>query len=195
LGLSIVKSLTELHNGTVDVQSGGQGQGSTFSVRLPIAHPVAHEVSIPHPATPEPQFDPATTLTGLRILVVDDEMDARTLTQRVLEESGAQVLTACSTAEALAIVDRNNVLSVIVSDIGMPDQDGYDLIKQMRALPGDAGRVPAIALTALARADDRKRALLAGYQTHVSKPVNPAELVAVVANLAGRTERASRLHC
>ena len=105
------------------------------------------------------------------------------------------MFTACSAAEALARVDGNNVLSIIVSDIGMPDQDGYDLIKRMRALPGEAGRVPAIALTALARADDRKRALLAGYQTHVTKPVNPAELVAVVANLAGRTERASRLHC
>jgi signal transduction histidine kinase/ActR/RegA family two-component response regulator len=186
LGLSIVKSLVEMHGGTVDVQSAGQDQGSKFFVRLPIAHSAAHDA---RPSEPEKQPEPGATLTGLRILVVDDEIDARTLTRRVLEESGAYVLTAGSAAEALATVNGSNVLSVIVSDIGMPDQDGYDLIRQMRALPGVAGRVPAVALTALARAEDRKSALLAGYQTHISKPVNPAELVAVVANLAGRTRR------
>jgi CheY-like chemotaxis protein len=104
----------------------------------------------------------------------------------VLEERGAHVITVSSAAEAMASVGDNNPPSVLVSDIGMPDQDGYDLIKQMRALPGDAGRVPAVALTALARAEDRKRALSAGYQKHVSKPVDPAELVAVIASLAGR---------
>ena len=125
-------------------------------------------------------------LAGLRILVVDDEDDARTLARRVLEERGAQVITVSSAAEAMASVGDNDPPSILVSDIGMPEQDGYDLIKQMRALPGEAGRVPAVALTALARAEDRKRALSAGYQKHVSKPVDPAELVAVIASLAGR---------
>lgn len=112
--------------------------------------------------------------------------DARTLARRVLEERGAHVITVSSAAEAIASVGDNSPPSVIVSDIGMPDQDGYDLIKQMRSLPGEAGRVPAVALTALARAEDRKRALSAGYQKHISKPVDPAELVAVIASLAGR---------
>ncbi len=89
-------------------------------------------------------------------------------------------------------MDGESALSVVISDIGMPDEDGYDLIRKVRALPGSAGRIPAVALTALARAEDRKRALLAGYQTHISKPVDPAELVAVIASLAARTVRAVR---
>ena len=189
LGLSIVKSLVELHGGSVDVSSPGEGQGSTFVVRLPVsasALPYADEI----PAT-QVHEHAGPRLTGLRILVVDDEADARFLARRVLEESGAHVLTAGSAAEALQTVDHANVLSVIVSDIGMPDQDGYDLIRQMRALPGEAGRGPAVALTALARNEDRRRALLAGYQRHVSKPVDPAELVAAVASLALPQKRAS----
>lgn len=182
LGLAIVKSLVELHGGTVDVESPGEGQGATFIVRLPI--PALME-EVPESA-PEPEIQGTPELSGLRILVVDDEDDARTLARRVLEERGAQVMTVSSAAEAMASVGENNPPSVLVSDIGMPEQDGYDLIRQMRALPGDAGRVPAVALTALARAEDRKRALSAGYQKHVSKPVDPAELVAVIAALAGQ---------
>ena len=182
LGLSIVKSLVELHGGSVEVDSPGEGRGATFTVRLPIPT-LPQEV----PASPpEPQSHSTPELAGLRILVVDDEDDARTLARRVLEERGAQVITVSSAAEAMASVGDNNPPNVLVSDIGMPEQDGYDLIKQMRALPGDAGRVPAVALTALARAEDRKRALSAGYQKHVSKPVDPAELVSVIASLAGR---------
>jgi CheY-like chemotaxis protein len=185
--LSIVKSLVELHGGTVDVQSPGEGQGSSFFVRLPIAPLQGQDVEEALVSLPAQSNHGTPELAGLRILVVDDEADARTLARRVLEERGAQVITVCSAAEAMASVDDNSGLpSIIVSDIGMPEQDGYDLIKQMRALPGDAGRVPAVALTALARAEDRKRALSAGYQKHVSKPVDPAELIAVIASLVGR---------
>ena len=192
LGLSIVKSLVELHGGAVDVQSPGEGQGSSFFVRLPLAPMQGQGVEEALVRLPAQQTDATPQLTGLRILVVDDEADARTLARRVLEERGAHVVTVCSAAEAMATVDGSNLPSVIVSDIGMPEQDGYDLIKQMRALPGEAGRVPAVALTALARVEDRKRALSAGYQKHVSKPVDPAELVAVIASLVGPAVTAGR---
>jgi len=131
------------------------------------------------------------TLEGLRILVVDDEPDARALARRVLEERGAHVVTVASALEAMAVVGGDSAPSVVVSDIGMPNEDGYDFIRNMRALPGLAGRIPAVALTALARTEDRQRALLAGYQTHISKPVDPAELVAVIADVTEMTSRAA----
>ena len=185
LGLSIVKSLVEMHQGTVEVQSPGEGQGATFIVCLPLAHPkTGGEISV-DPKAHEPTRD-LSSLVGLRVLVVDDEPDARTLARRVLEERGAVVVTVSSAAEALRAVDGDSTVSVVVSDIGMPEHDGYDFIRQMRSMPGSAGRVPAIALTALARDEDRKRTLLAGYQVHISKPVDPAELVTVIATLAGR---------
>jgi signal transduction histidine kinase/ActR/RegA family two-component response regulator len=186
LGLSIVKSLVEMHQGTVQVQSPGEGQGATFIVCLPLAETHAAAFSPGEPVHQELKDAP---LAGLRVLVVDDEADARILAQRVLEERGAEVVAVGSTAEALVAVHDACELSVVVSDIGMPVRDGYDFIREMRALPGSAGRVPAIALTALARDEDRKRTLLAGYQVHISKPVDPAELVTVIATLAGRGRR------
>jgi CheY-like chemotaxis protein len=179
-----------MHQGTVEAQSPGEGQGSTFIVYLPLAE--GHQTSeVPLDCASAASENDASPLAGLCVLIVDDEADARTLARRVLEERGAEVVAVGSAAEALEAIDANHGVSVVVSDIGMPDRDGYDFIKDMRAIPGAAGRVPAIALTALARDEDRKRTLLAGYQVHISKPVNPAELVTVIAMLAGRGKIAS----
>jgi CheY-like chemotaxis protein len=141
-----------------------------------------------HPrAPPEASQDYSVAdLSGLRVLVVDDEPDARELLRQVLADCGAEVLTAGGAAEALALLRERPQL--LVSDIGMPDADGYELLKQVRAL---GERLPAIALTAFARSEDRTRALRAGFLVHVSKPVEPAELVATVAAVAGRTEAPS----
>ena len=190
LGLAIVKQLVEMHGGTVRAKSPGEGQGSTFVVTLPIT--VVHEdTSSPEKVRPKEarrranSTAPRAALSGLKVLVVDDEPDARQLIRRVLTECGAEVALAASAAEALKLIERFRP-DVIVSDIGMPDQDGYDFIRQVRARVA-AKTLPAVALTAFARSEDRKRALLAGFQTHVAKPVDPAELVAVVASLVERT--------
>ena len=196
LGLAIVKQLVELHGGGVHVGSMGLGKGTTFRVMLPLVavqpaedfpdgdrrHPQAAGES---PATPAK----ALQLTEVRVLVVDDEADARALVKRLLEDRGARVQTAGSVAEAMELL-RAETPDVLVSDIGMPGEDGYSLIRQVRALgPELGGNVPAVALTAYARAEDRMKAVLAGFQMHVSKPVEPAELLAMVASLAGRTHR------
>ena len=183
LGLSIVKSLVEMHQGSVEALSDGEGLGATFIVTLPLAE---GHTGAPDPLTQTPEIQDTSSLAGLRVLIVDDEADARTLARRVLEERGAEVVAVGSAAEALEEVDGKGELNVVVSDIGMPEHDGYELITRMRAMPGNAGRIPAIALTALARDEDRERTLLAGYQVHISKPVDPAELVTVIASLAGR---------
>jgi CheY-like chemotaxis protein len=126
-------------------------------------------------------------LSGVRVLLVDDEPDARKLVSIVLTRGGAEVIAAASAAEAIELLQRDSV-HVLLSDIGMPAQDGYELIRHVRRLPPErGGRVPAAALTAFARAEDRRNALNAGYQLHVAKPVDAAELIAVVASLAGRT--------
>ena len=189
LGLSIVKHLVELHGGTVRVQSAGEGRGATFSVLLPIA--IVHRAaasSRAHPKTPDAAPRDITTvdLSGITILVVDDQPDARNLVARVLSDCGARVLSAGSAEEALALVESERP-DVLVSDIGMPDVDGYELLRRVRALgAARGGKVPAIALTAFARSEDRTRALRAGFMVHVSKPVEPSELIASVASVAGR---------
>jgi PAS domain S-box-containing protein len=189
LGLAIVKQLTELHGGSVRAKSPGEGQGSTFVVSLPIT--IVHEdTSSPDKVGPreheEDKFDySATPLSGIKVLVVDDEPDARQLIRRVLMECGAEVALAGSADEAMMLIESFGP-DIMVSDVGMPDQDGYDLIRRVRARAA-AKTLPAVALTAFARSEDRRRALLAGFQTHVSKPAEPAELVAVVASLVERT--------
>jgi signal transduction histidine kinase/CheY-like chemotaxis protein len=187
LGLSIVKSLVEIHGGTVQVDSAGEGHGATLTVRLPLV--VSHSFTSSAARAELARTSHIPKLDGVRILIVDDEPDARSLAQRVLEERGADVVTADSASEALRVVDGGNSLDLVISDIGMPEQDGYELIRQLRSLPGENGRIPAVALTALARSEDRHRALTAGYQIHLSKPVDPAHLVAVVANITERHER------
>jgi PAS domain S-box-containing protein len=192
LGLSIVKHLVELHGGAVRVASAGEGRGTTFAVELPLA-------VVQRRDAPEPRLHPAArreaapdyrlaNLAGVRVLIVDDELDARDLLRRVLADCGAEVLAAASAREALELV-RLQRPQLLVSDIGMPEVDGYELLRQVRALgAAQGGRIPAIALTAFARSEDRTRALRAGFLVHVAKPVEPAELVATVASVAGRTQ-------
>jgi CheY-like chemotaxis protein len=183
LGLAIVKNLVELHGGNVEVTSPGLGEGSVFRVRLPAAASTDRHDSGRLSAA---EISALPSLLGLRILVVDDEADARDLMAELLRAHGAVVQTADSASAALAIID-DEAPDVLVSDIGMPGEDGYSLIRHVRRsgrLPSD---LPAAAVTAFARVEDRTSALLAGFQAHVAKPVDPSELVIVVANLAGRS--------
>ena len=188
IGLSIAKQLTELHGGTLRAQSKGTGEGSTFILSLPLA-PIRDAASGEHPASrrdTKVHFEPVE-LDGISVLVVDDDADSRDYIARILKQSGANVAIAASADEAFDIVKHRRP-DVIVSDVGMPDKDGYDFIREVRSLPQSAGgATPAIALTAFARSEDRTRAMLAGYQVHVSKPIEAPELIATVGSLTGRT--------
>jgi CheY-like chemotaxis protein len=195
LGLSIVRHLVEIHGGTVRAESAGAGQGATFIVELPVAGGEREggaaklQTLSASPAEIAVAASPVSELAGLRVLVVDDEADARLLLQTLIEQSGAQVRAAASASEALAAL-REFRPDILVSDIGMPQEDGYALLRRVRALgPEEGGHIPAIALTAYAQEDDRLRALLAGFQVHVAKPINPAEFVAVIVELAGVASR------
>jgi PAS domain S-box-containing protein len=187
LGLAIVRHLVEAHGGTVRVESEGEGRGATFAVSLPLVSARVEEA-------PARRGNAAATrperLDGLKVLVVDDEADTRELLRVGLGQYGAEVVTAGSAREALAAVERERP-AVLVSDIGMPGEDGYDLIREVRALDARGGEeLPAIALTAYARAEDRQRALAAGYQFHIPKPVEMSELASAVASLMKVTDEA-----
>lgn len=189
LGLAIVKSLAELHGGSVRAKSGGIGQGSTFIVALPISvvRSLTADESREHPAAViEGDDPPSPDLSGVHVMVVDDDPDARKLIKRVLEKCGATVTTCESGTECLDALTAR-APDVLITDIGMPGMDGYSLIRAVRARrPEDGGATPAVALTAHARSEDRRRAMLSGFDIHVARPVEPRELVAVVARLARR---------
>ncbi len=187
LGLSIVKTLVDLHRGSVSAASPGIDQGTTFTVRLPSTVPTREGVERRHALTTQGTTNlTPTELEGLTVLVVDDQADARDLIRRVLEDCAATVLTAATANEALRLIEQRRP-HVLVSDIGMPEVDGYELLRRVRALDR-GGRLPAIALTAFARSEDRTKALRAGFMVHVAKPVDPSELVATVASVAGRVD-------
>jgi PAS domain S-box-containing protein len=190
LGLSIVHQLVDLHGGSVSVHSEGEGKGATFTISLPFMGVVSNqnEAEVPQPVPSDDiiSFEGLPSLHGLKVLVVDDEADTRELIGQVLKECGSEVIKTCSAAEALAAIEQHKP-DILISDLGMPDEDGYSLISKIRALPSDeGGQIPAAALTAYARAEDRLRVLRSGFQFHLPKPVDSAELVTVVASLAGR---------
>jgi PAS domain S-box-containing protein len=187
LGLAISRHLVELHGGTIEASSAGEGQGSAFTVTVPLLRAPAAEVPAPPPAV-RPDGWPADggALDGVRVLVVDDESDARDALALVLERCGARVTTAGSAAEALAAWSREP-FDVLLSDIAMPGEDGYSLIRKIAGTRADGRSLPAAAVTAYATREDRQRALDAGYRDHLTKPVDPAILVASVARLAGRS--------
>ncbi|HEX3359336.1 MAG TPA: ATP-binding protein [Tepidisphaeraceae bacterium] len=191
LGLSIVKQLVELHGGSVRVNSPGTGKGATFAVALPLTviHPEPETLTERrHPQSRVLTVAPnaCVQITGVKVLIVDDEHDARALVKRLLEECDALVTTASSVSEALKYIHQKP-FDVLISDIGMPGEDGYALIKKIRALsPEKGGTLPALALTAYARSEDRVKSVVAGFQMHLAKPVEPGELIAMVASLAGQ---------
>jgi signal transduction histidine kinase/CheY-like chemotaxis protein len=185
LGLAIVRHLVELHGGAVTAESAGETRGATFRVRLPILT----VQSAPPEIRAEKRESAHGAIAGLRVLVVDDEADAREMLGVVLRQAGAEVTTAACAGEALDLLDRMT-FDVLVSDIGMPGEDGYELISRLRARPEERGGLaPALALTASARGEDRLRALAAGFQLHTAKPINPGELLAAVEALAGWSGR------
>ena len=196
LGLAIVKHLVEMHGGAVTAESPGDGLGSTFRVRIPLAAVMPdardtaagaaaapHGASAPTKSPPSRPIDPCS-LHGVRVLIVDDDPDARSLVTRVLRGCDADVADAADVPAALAALKQFNP-HLIISDIGMPGEDGYDLIRSIRRAPAPTNTLPAIALTAFARAEDRAQALAAGFQVHLAKPVDRNDLLAAVASLVG----------
>jgi CheY-like chemotaxis protein/anti-sigma regulatory factor (Ser/Thr protein kinase) len=187
LGLAIVRYLVEAHGGSVSAASEGPGRGATFTVRLPVTPVRTRRVPLaPDAGAVEAAARRFATLDRVRVLVVDDDPDTIEVVRQVLESAGAQVIAAASAREALAALSARPP-DVLLSDLGMPGEDGYAFIRKVRSLdPARGGRVPAAALTAYTRSEDRREALLAGFQVYLPKPVEPAELTAAVARLAGR---------
>jgi signal transduction histidine kinase len=187
LGLAIVHQLVELHGGTVYADSPGNGQGATFTVQLPLledsrgAEGQRGRGEITSHPTP---YSPHSSLAGVRVLVVDDELDSREFLILALEQYGAKVVAASSAAEAKSVIVRVEP-DVLISDIAMPEEDGYELMRQLRS---QGKQIPAIALTAYARDSDRNAAIAAGFQQHVSKPIAPEELVTLVADLVSKKQ-------
>jgi CheY-like chemotaxis protein len=190
LGLALVKHLVELHGGTVVARSAGEGQGATFVVTLPvaIADVTPGGAGRVHPSAQA--FDTLpdiVRLDGIRVLAVDDDSDALGLAEAILTRAGAEVRTCARSGAALDVLETWRP-DVLVSDIEMPEEDGYALIRKVRALPASRGGLtPAVAVTAYGRTQDRTRSLAAGFSMHVPKPVDPGELTAIIASVAGRS--------
>jgi CheY-like chemotaxis protein/anti-sigma regulatory factor (Ser/Thr protein kinase) len=195
LGLSLVKHLVELHGGTVTAHSDGDGRGATFVVTLPVAIADPRTAPPPRVRPIAPSGDAPThvvRIDGVRVLLVDDDVEAVALAEAILTGAGATVRSSFEAGPALAML-RGWRPDVLVSDIEMPGEDGYSLIRKVRALPADEGGLtPAVALTAYGRTQDRTRSLAAGYSMHVPKPVDPGELTAIVASVTGRMDAARR---
>jgi CheY-like chemotaxis protein/two-component sensor histidine kinase len=188
LGLAICRHLVELHGGTIEAASAGPDQGATFTVKLPVLPVLDRRVAASpqvHPTLDRNvRMECPPELAGLKVLIVDDEPDTRELVVATMSGCGCVVETAGAVGDALDAV-RTFRPDVILSDIGMPGQDGYDLVRRLRELaPAEGGRTPAAALTAYARTEDRRQVLRAGFEMHLPKPVEPAELMAAVATLA-----------
>jgi CheY-like chemotaxis protein/nitrogen-specific signal transduction histidine kinase len=188
LGLSIVRHLVELHGGSVEAHSEGEEQGSTFTITLPLmAVRKRQEGESGIISTVESFFDCPSSINGVHVLIVDDEPDTREMLTIILNQCGAKVLAVSSAIEAMDRMEEFRP-DVIVSDIEMPEVDGYEFIRRVIEKRNKKGRIPAIALTAYARTEDRMRALAAGFQMHVPKPVEPAELLMVIARLAEQSK-------
>jgi PAS domain S-box-containing protein len=194
LGLAVVRHLVELHGGSVSAESGGPGMGSTFVVDLPLAPERRREKredidKADITGGVERRSGVGVRLDGLRVMLVEDDDDSRSLLSLMLRRLGAKVISTSSSGEALSSFSQSRP-DIVISDIGMPDEDGYELLRRMRALPKDrGGRTPAIALTGYATNKDRERALEAGYQLHLAKPVEPDELVAAIVSVVGGGRR------
>jgi len=185
LGLAIVRHLIELHGGTVTAASAGEGAGATFTIRIPLAE---EHVAAPHKSVSEDSQITDLRLAGLRVLLVEDEADARELLTLTLRVSGAEVQAVGSAQQALLDLQSFNP-DVLLSDIGLPFESGYDLIQKIRALPSDFSRIPAVALTAFASEKDRQRALASGFQMHLSKPVEPRALIQAIERLVNGRDK------
>jgi PAS domain S-box-containing protein len=185
LGLSIAKHLVEMHGGSISARSEGVGCGSTFTIVLPVRVADAGGVRHPQSAVGDPTSRTRVSLRGLKILIVDDDKDAREVLWHILSERGAEVVVCASAAEGLVAIQRV-VPDALLSDIGMPDEDGFEFIRKVRLLGEPVSRIPAIALTAFSNLDDRTQALLAGFQAHLAKPVDAQELIVNVAAIVGR---------
>jgi PAS domain S-box-containing protein len=196
LGLAIARQIVELHGGTIHAFSGGEGKGATFRIELPVM--IVHSAVV---VDAEPRVHPRTqvrvtpmhdhALNDVRVLAVDDDADALTLVREILETAGAQVFTAASAPAALAVLEEQSP-DVLISDLGMPGMDGFELIQRVRTLTNEKKDIPAAALTAYARSEDRARALRTGFEMHLAKPIDPSELIAAVVSLARRRSGATR---